>query len=75
MPPLLGGQLPESTATSTPPRREQLGCNRYLLSDGLFIAKTLNRTLVEFPAEDARIAGAGSELGYGAYWDFDSACG
>lgn len=34
--------------------REQLGGNRYLVSDGLFFAKALNRTLVEFPAKDAR---------------------
>eukprot|EP00752_Nemacystus_decipiens_P006206 g5599.t1 len=54
--------------------REQLGANRYLVSDGLFIAKALNRTLVEFPAANARIGGVSSELGYGAYWDFDSLC-
>ena len=34
--------------------REQLGGNKYLLTDGLFVAKILDRTLVEFPAKDAR---------------------
>lgn len=62
-----------ATATSAFPR-EQLGCTRFLMSDGLFIAKTLNRTLVEFPVANARIAGADSDLGFGAYWDFDSLC-
>lgn len=34
--------------------REQLGGNKYLLTDGLFVAKMLDRTLVEYPAKDAR---------------------
>lgn len=34
--------------------REQLGGNKYLLTDGLFVAKILDRTLVEYPAKDAR---------------------
>ncbi|CAM9950932.1 unnamed protein product [Ectocarpus sp. 6 AP-2014] len=54
--------------------REQLGSNRFLLSDGLYIAKTLNRTLVEFPVANARISRADSDLGFGAYWDLDSLC-
>lgn len=33
---------------------EQLGGNKYLLTDGLFVAKMLDRTLVEYPAKDAR---------------------
>lgn len=35
-------------------RSEQLGGNKYLLADGLFIAKMLGRTLIEYPAKDAR---------------------
>lgn len=54
--------------------KEQLGANRFLVSDGLFIAKSLNRTMVEFPAANAGIGGAYSELAFGAYWDFDSLC-
>lgn len=34
--------------------REQLGGNKYLLTDGLFVAKVLDRTLVEYPAKDSR---------------------
>lgn len=34
--------------------REQLGGNKYLVSDGLFIAKSLGRTFVEYPVKDAR---------------------
>lgn len=62
------------TSDLSPSPREQLGASRYLVSDGLFIAKALNRTLVEFPAANARISGASSALGCGAYWDFDSLC-
>lgn len=54
--------------------REQLGNNRILLSDGLVIAKALNRTLVEFPVEDSRIATADAELGVCDYWDCSKLC-
>lgn len=54
--------------------REQLGNNRFLLSDGLVIAKALNRTLVEFPMQHSRIATADAELGLCDYWDCDSLC-
>lgn len=54
--------------------REQLGNNRVLLSDGLVIARALNRTLVEFPMKDSRIAKADSELGFCAYWDCARLC-
>lgn len=53
---------------------EQLGGNKFLLSDGLFIAKSLNRTLVEYPVKDARIGEADSPLGLGAYWDLSTMC-
>ncbi|CAM9316179.1 unnamed protein product [Ascophyllum nodosum] len=53
---------------------EQLGGNKYLLADGMFIAKMLDRTLVEFPAKDARISVANSTMGLGAYWDLLAMC-
>ncbi|CAN0144509.1 unnamed protein product [Scytosiphon promiscuus] len=53
---------------------EQLGGVQFSISDGLFIAKTLDRTLVEFPAERAQIGNPDSRLGCGAYWDFDRLC-
>eukprot|EP00752_Nemacystus_decipiens_P011546 g10252.t1 len=53
---------------------EQLGGNKYLLADGLFIAKMLGRTLVEYPAKDARISVANATLGLGAYWDLSAMC-
>lgn len=36
--------------------REQLGGNKYLVTDGLFMAKSLGRTFVEYPVKDARWA-------------------
>lgn len=54
--------------------REQLGNNRFLLSDGLVIARALNRTLVEYPMQHSRIATADAELGLCDYWDCDSLC-
>ncbi|CAM9104073.1 unnamed protein product [Scytosiphon promiscuus] len=54
--------------------REQLGGIQFTLSDGLYIAKILDRTLVEFPAERAQVGNPGSKLGCGAYWDFDRLC-
>ncbi|CAM9450103.1 unnamed protein product [Pylaiella littoralis] len=53
---------------------EQLGGNKYLLADGLFIAKMLGRTLVEYPAKDARISVANATIGLGAYWDLSAMC-
>eukprot|EP00903_Cladosiphon_okamuranus_P019123 g17595.t1 len=53
---------------------EQLGGNKYLMADGLFIAKMLGRTLVEYPAKDARISVANATLGLGAYWDLSAMC-
>eukprot|EP00752_Nemacystus_decipiens_P002967 g2756.t1 len=53
---------------------EQLGGNKYLLTDGLFVAKILDRTLVEYPAKDARISGANTTMGLGAYWDLSAMC-
>ncbi|CAM9316031.1 unnamed protein product, partial [Ascophyllum nodosum] len=54
--------------------REQLGGNKYLLADGMFIAKMLDRTLVEFPVKDARISAANSTMGLGAYWNLLAMC-
>lgn len=54
--------------------REQLGNNRILISDGLVIAKALNRTLVEFPMADSRIARPDAERGMCKYWDCDALC-
>lgn len=54
--------------------REQLGNNRFLLSDGVVIAQALDRTLVEFPMKDSRVATADSVLGFCAYWDCDKLC-
>lgn len=34
--------------------REQLGGNKFLVSDGIFMAKALGRTFVEYPVKDAR---------------------
>lgn len=34
--------------------REQLGGNKFLVSDGIFMAKALNRTFVEYPVRDSR---------------------
>lgn len=34
--------------------REQLGGNKKLVADGIFVAKALNRTFVEYPVKDAR---------------------
>lgn len=55
--------------------REQLGNNRILMSDGLVIAKALNRTLVEFPMQNSRIDRADAELGLCDYWECESLCG
>lgn len=45
---------PPSTPLETP--RQQLGSNKFLLTDGMFLAKALNRTLVEYPVKDSRWA-------------------
>lgn len=39
--------------------REQLGGNKFLVSDGMFVAKALNRTFVEYPVKDARCGNSG----------------
>ncbi|CAM9868692.1 unnamed protein product, partial [Ectocarpus sp. 13 AM-2016] len=36
--------------------REQLGGNKFLVSDGIFMAKALGRTFVEYPVKDSRCA-------------------
>eukprot|EP00752_Nemacystus_decipiens_P010638 g9475.t1 len=55
--------------------REQLGGNKYLVSDGIFMAKTLGRTFVEYPVKDARVAPfEEASLGLGAYWDLSELC-
>lgn len=61
-------------ARPSPACREQLGNNRFLLSDGLVIARALNRTLVEFPMQDSRIATADAELRSCGYWDCEGLC-
>lgn len=33
--------------------REQLANNRFLVADGIFVAKALNRTFVEYPVKDS----------------------
>lgn len=40
--------------------REQLGGNKFLVTDGIFMAKALGRTFVEYPVKDARcVSGTG----------------
>lgn len=51
-----------------------MGNNRILISDGLVIAKALNRTLVEFPVKDSRIHTPDAQLGFCDYWDCDKLC-
>ena len=69
--PLFACRLGSPTARAY---REQLGNNRFLLSDGLVIARALNRTLVEFPMQDSRIATTDAELGSCDYWDCERLC-
>ncbi|CAM9657186.1 unnamed protein product [Scytosiphon promiscuus] len=54
--------------------REQLGNNRFLFSDGLVIARALNRTLVEYPMQNSRIATPDAALGSCDYWDCENLC-
>ncbi|CAN0259632.1 unnamed protein product, partial [Pylaiella littoralis] len=55
--------------------REQLGGNRFLAADGIFLAKALNRTLVEYPVGNSRVGSIeSSSLGLGAYWDLSELC-
>ncbi|CAM9633051.1 unnamed protein product [Ectocarpus sp. 12 AP-2014] len=54
--------------------REQLGNNRFLLSDGLVIARALNRTLVEFPMQHSRISTPDADLGSCDYFDCERLC-
>ncbi|CAN0167309.1 unnamed protein product [Pylaiella littoralis] len=55
--------------------REQLGGNKYLMTDGIFVAKALNRTFVEYPVKDSRVVSIEEEsIGLGAYWDLTEMC-
>eukprot|EP00752_Nemacystus_decipiens_P010743 g9565.t1 len=55
--------------------REQLGGNKFLVSDGIFMAKALGRTFVEYPVKDARVSPIEeASLGLGAYWDLSELC-
>ncbi|CAB1096959.1 unnamed protein product [Ectocarpus sp. CCAP 1310/34] len=55
--------------------REQLGGNKFLVSDGIFMAKALGRTFVEYPVKDARVAKLEeASIGLGAYWDLSELC-
>lgn len=51
-----------------------MGNNRIVISDGLAIAKALNRTLVEFPSSNSRVASADARRGFCMYWDCDMLC-
>ncbi|CAM9984633.1 unnamed protein product [Discosporangium mesarthrocarpum] len=55
--------------------REQLGGVMPVLADAMFMARSLNRTLVELPVSQAMVKGA-SDWTYGinAYWDMDTLC-
>eukprot|EP00904_Undaria_pinnatifida_P008194 jgi/Undpi1/4504/HiC_scaffold_17.g07858.m1 len=55
--------------------REQLGGNKFLVSDGIFMAKALGRTFVEYPVRDSRVVPFDeSVIGLGAYWDLPELC-
>ncbi|CAN0302975.1 unnamed protein product [Pylaiella littoralis] len=56
--------------------REQLANNRFLVADGIFVAKALNRTFVEYPVKDSLVVSIDLEdsLGLGAYWSLSEMC-
>ncbi|CAM9832547.1 unnamed protein product [Discosporangium mesarthrocarpum] len=55
--------------------REQLGGVASVLADAAFVARSLNRTLVELPVSRSMVANAESwRHGIGVYWDMDKLC-
>ncbi|CAN0119152.1 unnamed protein product [Discosporangium mesarthrocarpum] len=55
--------------------REQLGGVASVLADAAFVARSLNRTLVELPVAKSMVAGAETwKHGIGMYWDMDMMC-
>ncbi|CAM9565554.1 unnamed protein product [Discosporangium mesarthrocarpum] len=55
--------------------REQLGGVTLVLADAMFVARSLNRTLVELPVVSSMVAGASNwKHGIGMYFDMDALC-